>query len=62
MILLKKILRKISNKVITRMIGKRKWQNIFEEMYFTSLHGMNIGSGGDYVTSGEKKCFGNYFK
>ena len=49
-----KIIRKAIEKVLAKIIEKIKWQNIFEQIYFVLLHGMNIGLGGDYVASGEK--------
>jgi FkbM family methyltransferase len=50
-----RFMKKLSEKTIAGMLGKENCQKFFEYMYFKSLHGMNIGLGGNYATSGEKR-------
>ena len=40
-------------KVIQPLIGRTRFQSLFERSYRLSLHGMNIGTGSDLNTSGE---------
>lgn len=45
---------KIVKKIISPIVGKRKFQKIFETLYQFSLFGMNIGGGANPKDSGEK--------
>lgn len=44
---------KILRILFSKLTGKLKFQKFFEELYFISLKGMNIGGGGNVSTSGE---------
>lgn len=46
---------------ISPFLGKARLQKFWKKMYEISLHGMNIGAGGDFRTSGEINAL-NYVK
>ncbi len=40
-------------KIFNKIAGKKKYQSLFEKLYRLSLKGMNVGSGGSHINSGE---------
>jgi FkbM family methyltransferase len=52
--IIKMAIKKTAGKAFSKMAGKNKCQPFFERLYSEALTGMNIGSGGNYLASGEK--------
>lgn len=42
--------------ILKKRIGQKQHQRLFEEFYFMSLQGMNVGEGAETESSGEKKA------
>lgn len=40
-------------KILSNVIGKKKFQRLFERLFYLSLHGLNYGNGGNFRESGE---------
>ncbi|MDB5144153.1 MAG: methyltransferase FkbM family [Mucilaginibacter sp.] len=51
--MIERIFRKINREILLKLAGKKKYQNLFEELNSLSLRGMNIGGGGAVNSSGE---------
>ena len=51
-----KVILKIAKIILKKHIGKSNYQNVFEYFYSLSLAGMNIGTGAQTDTSGEKNA------
>lgn len=47
------MLKKITNKILSKVAGKKEFQNLFQSLYNISLKGMNYGNGGNFKESGE---------
>lgn len=46
-------MKKIISKILNTIIGKKRYQNLFESIFNISLRGLNYGNGGDFKESGE---------
>ena len=44
---------KLRKKIVNEIMGKKRFQNVFEYLFNISLKGMNYGNGGDFYESGE---------
>jgi FkbM family methyltransferase len=51
----------LRKKIVRAILGKKRFQNIFEYLFEISLKGMNYGNGGDFYESGELNAL-NYVK
>ena len=44
---------KLRKKIVNGILGKKRYQSLFEYLFNLSLKGMNYGNGGDFYESGE---------
>ena len=44
---------KLRKKIVNKIMGKKRFQNVFEYLFNISLKGMNYGNGGDFYESCE---------
>jgi len=44
---------KLRKKIVNEILGKKRYQKLFEYLFNISLKGMNYGNGGDFQESGE---------
>lgn len=48
-------MKKIINNLLAKTFGKKRYQRLYEYLYYVSLSGMNMGAGGAINSSGEKQ-------
>jgi len=53
-IFIEKIIIRSINIILKKRVGQKQYQSLFENFYFLSLQGMNIGGGAETESSGEK--------